>query len=203
MCSRLSRADIYIVIDLSNSIPSLLNYLNPAGQTTTTMTDDEAIQRLTDAFWQLRMNGADWLAKWTCTAGIITTQVNPGTGFPFLIPPAWYTDNGIDPNMAIVQAICLFAAYQAIVAQMLNVKTQFAARAGAVSIETQQSATTLQAVLKALKDQVNVVQIRLTDLGFTEVAVFDSVIHQTDMIAEDMGWFVRGGYWNDGGRSMV
>lgn len=191
------------MIDLSNSIPSLLNYLNPAGQTVVTMTESEAVQRLTDAFWTLRLSGADWLAAWTCVGGIISAQTNPGTGLPLYIPPAWYTDNGTDPNMAIVQAICLFAAYQAIQAQMLNVKTQFAARAGAVSYEAQQSATTLQAVLRSLTAQVDIVLTRLTDLGFTEVGIFDTVIHQSDAIAEDLSWFVRGGYYDNGGRSMV
>jgi hypothetical protein len=190
------------MIDLSESIPSFLNYVNPLGQTLFTPSDAEVVQRLTDAFWTMRLFGADWLANWTCSDGIITPQTSPPnsgyvTGY---IPVGWYTDtaNATDVSQAIVQGICLFAALQAVNAQLLNLKTSLSVKAGPVSFESAQSTTVLTVVQKSLTAQVDIVMTRLTDLGFTDVGVFDAVMENTRAIENDMTWFVRGSYAGGG-----
>ncbi len=191
-----------MAVDLTDAIPSFLNYLNPVGQSLYNPSTTESLQRLTDAFWTLRLSGLDFLNQWTCSEGLITPQGNPSGPPNRYIPPQWYTDiaNSTDPGQEIVQAICLFAAYQALNAQLMNLKTQFSARAGAVAYESQQSSAMLVAVQKAFKAQIDIVLTRLSDLGFTVVGVTDSVIQMSEIISEGGMGFTRGSYYDNGGR---
>lgn len=186
--------------NLANAIPSFLNYINPPGQTVYTMTDTEALSRLTDAFWTMRMNGVDFLVGWTCSNGIIKPQTNPSGGAPGYIPQYWYIDQEGSVNLGqeVVQAICLYAAMIAINAIVLNTKTQFAARSGGTSYEQQQSSSMLQTVLNTIKDQVRIVLTRLSDLGFTEVGVFDAVMQETAGIDFGSTQWVGGGSMGGG-----
>ena len=186
-------------VDLSNYLPSFQYQINPPGQTLITLTDDEAIQRLVDGFWSLRLAGVDFLSAYTCTDdGIITPQsANVATTY---LPTAWYTDDGsTDLGREVVQAIILFAGLRCVQTQYMNLKTMVRSQAGNVSFETQQSATVLLAVLKSIIAEVDIVLTRFSDLGSTTVTVLDSVINNTINVMDGDTWWIRGSYGNERG----
>ena len=192
------------MIDLSDTaIGSLQNFLNPAGQSVVVMTDAQALSRLFDAFWWLRMAGMDILSSWTCdTDGIITPQPNPPQWtFGQDVPTGWYTDTqgATDLGQEIVMAIVVVAAHHAIVAQLSQLQTSLSVKAGPVSYEVQQSSTMMLGVLKNIQNQVALILKRLSDLGFTTEAVFDAVLTNTQAIENDVASWSRGGYADMGG----
>ena len=144
-----------MTVDLSDPQYStrFLNYINGPGASTFSPSSTEIVGRLVSGFWQLRMSGADWLGMWTCNEdGIITQQTNAPTDWTTtgVIPRSWYTDTqgAVDPGQEIIEAICLYAARQAVVANLLSVQSQFSVKAGNVSYEAAQSATLLRDVLR-------------------------------------------------------
>jgi hypothetical protein len=150
------------------------------------------------------MSGADWLAMWTCSEdGLITLQTNAVSDFTTrgVIPVSWYTDTtgAIVPGQEIIEAICLYAARQAVVANFMSVQSQLSLKSGGVSYEAVQSATLLRDVLQTINDQIRIVIMRLTDLGFTDVKVFDAVMLNTQAIIDGSSEWLSGGYPSMGG----
>jgi hypothetical protein len=195
-----------VSVDLSDTqyATRFLNYINGPGATTFAPSETEIVGRLVSGFWQLRMSGADWMAVWTCSEdGLITQQTNAVMDFTTrgVIPISWYTDTqgAINPGQEIIEAICLYAARQAVVANLLSVQSQLSVKAGNVSYEAVQSATLLRDVLQTINDQIMIVIRRLTDLGFTDVKVLDAVMLNTQSILDGSSEWVSGGWPSMGG----
>jgi hypothetical protein len=188
-----------MAVNLGDRITDLLQELNPPGQTLVTMTDDEALSRLVYAFWDMRLAGVDFLANYTCSDGGIITPTggaSPGTSGTY-IPGYWYTDSSGDLGREVQAAIVLFAGWRALLTQYQNLKTMTRSQAGNVSFETQQSATVLQSVLKAVTAKIDIVLTRFSDLGSTTVTVLDSVIDATINVLDGDSWWIRGSYGDD------
>lgn len=190
-----------MAVDLADYIPSFLLEVNPPGQSVITMSQSEALQRLIDAYWELRIFGVDILGAFMCdNDGIIEPLSNTavanssGLYFGFQIPASWYTDNGgVDLGREVIQAIILTAGYRAALTTSANLATMVRSQAGNVSFETAKSATMMQAVLKNLMAKLDIVLTRLSDLGTTAVSVYDSIIQKTDNINQGIDeWWIRG-----------
>lgn len=188
-----------MAVSLSDYIPSFLLEVNPPGQSVVTMSNSEALQRLIDAYWELRIFGVDILGAFSCdNDGIIEpiSGANGGSGlyYGFQIPSSWYTDDGtVDLGREVIQAIILCAGYRAALTSSQNLSTMVRSQAGNVSFETAKSAQMMQAVLKNLMAKLDIVLTRLSDLGTTAVSVYDSIIQKTDNINQGIDeWWVRG-----------
>lgn len=186
-----------MTVSLSNYITNFQYEINPPGQNLyPNMSNGEALQRLIDAFWSMRLSGLDILAQWTCDSqGNITPQTNPpnwsSTGGSY-IPVGWYTDDASgDIGREIIQAIILFAHLKVLVAVMEKTPISTSNRAGPVESSTQYSAQVYQAALKTVMSQIDIVLTRLSDLGSTNVEVLDAVIDSTCSISYGDTWFVR------------
>jgi hypothetical protein len=190
------------VISLYDYTQSLQYEISPPGTNAyPAMTDDEAVQRLIKAFWELRLYGLDFLQGFTCdTDGNINPQAssvtpNYGTGYgygSFLIPPGWYQDDGsYDLGTEVVEAIVLFAAYQIAIINAQNLSSLVKSQAGSVSYEVQHSAQVQMTVLASLKSKTNLVLTRLSDLGTTSVMVVDQVMEKLCAEAQYNAIWVR------------
>lgn len=178
-------------------VPSLLYEVNPPGQTLITMSDTEAVNRLADGFWELRLFGADFLAGFSCDDnGIISAIANaPSSIYAQAIPVIFYSDDG-SPELGreILQLIVLFAGYRIALTTFANLNTSTMAKAGAVEASSAKSATLLVTVIKALKNKIDMALTRLSDLGMTTVQVFDAVMSANDNLAAGNQFFTGADY---------
>lgn len=184
-------------VDLSNLIPSLNYEINPPGQTVISMSDTEALNRLIDSWWELRLAGIDILANFTCDDnGIVSVLPNaPANIYSQAIPAVFYSDDG-SPELGreIQQLIVLFAGYRITLTTMANLNTSVMAKAGSVESSTAKSATLLVTVIKALKNKIDMALTRLSDLGMTNVAVIDAVMNANDNLLAGNTYFVNADY---------
>jgi hypothetical protein len=184
------------MIDLSDYTASLAYEISPPGQNLyPNMSTTEAVGRMVDAFWEMRLYGLDFLSAWTCSAdGLITPQTNVpmsqyGGG---IVLPGWYEDDGSgDLGREIIQAIVLFAGYRIALTSAQNLNSMVRSQAGSVSYETQKSSQLVQSVLKALTSKIDIVLTRLSDLGSTAVAVLDSVVQREYSEVQGYSWWVE------------
>jgi hypothetical protein len=154
------------MIDLSDYTASLAYEISPPGQNLyPNMSTTEAVGRMVDAFWEMRLYGLDFLSAWTCSAdGLITPQTN--------VPMSQYGGG-----------IALTSAQ--------NLNSMVRSQAGSVSYETQKSSQLVQSVLKALTSKIDIVLTRLSDLGSTAVAVLDSVVQREYSEVQGYSWWVE------------
>ena len=177
-----------MAVNLADYVTSLQYEINPPGQNLyPSMNNTEAVGRLVDAFWELRLSGLDFLAGYDCDiTGVITANSNVGQTVGFNIPADWFTDDGVpDLGREVVQAIVLFAGYRIALTAAQNLATSVRSQAGPVSFETQKSAQLQQQVLKNLVAKIDIVLTRLSDLGTTSVMVLDQVMEKTAAEATD------------------
>lgn len=185
-----------MAVSLAVFLPSFQYEINPPGQNLyPNMSDDEALQRLIDAFWSLRLSGLDFLAGFTCDdGGTISPQnsSNVPQGFQNYIPVAWFEDGTTgDIGREIIQAVLLFAHLKVLVAVMENANTSTTYKAGPVESSVSKSSSVYQAALKAVTSQIDIVLTRLSDLGSTNVTVLDAVIDSTMAISTGDQWWTR------------
>jgi hypothetical protein len=188
-----------MAVDLSNYFKTLEYEINPPGTTVYTMSQSEMLQRLIDAFWELRIYGVDILAAFSCDDNGIIAPLSSGVSsfgnyMGFQIPASWYSDDGsVDLGREVIQAIVITAGYRIALTNSQNLATMVRSQAGNVSYETQKSAQMQQAVLKNLMAKLDIVLTRLSDLGTTAVSVYDSIIQKTDNITYGIDeWWVMG-----------
>lgn len=161
-------------VDLGDRVEDLKNELNPPGQDLyPTATDEVWLGKLINAFWNAVLEG------------VITGYVVDDDG---LVSP---TSGTTDMARDIQQVIVLYAAYNAVLMQVLNAKASFRAKAGPTEYETSQSATTLKAALDAARERLNIIIRRLGDLGSVNTAVLDAVVERTYSMAYGEQWWVR------------
>ena len=185
-----------MAVDLGDFLLSFQYEINPPGQNLyPSMTEDESLQRLIDAFWSLRLSGLDFLASFTCDDnGLISPQTTGNTppGLQNYIPVAWFEDGTSgDIGREIVQAILLFAHLKVLVTVMENANTSTTYRAGSVESSVSKSSSIYQAALKTVMSQIDIVLTRLSDLGSTNVMVLDAVIDNTVALCYGDTWWVR------------
>jgi len=124
-----------MAVDLYDHVPSLLREVNPPGiDVFTAATEDDMVGYLSDAFWEASLDG--FVQDWTCDEEGLITPLEVG---------------GEDLPRAQVSLIILYAGIKVLRNRILNLNTQFSAKAGPVEFEQQNSATMLVEQLKQLK----------------------------------------------------
>ncbi len=159
-------------VDLGDLVSSIKLEVNPPGvDLFPEATDEEWADRLANAFWNARIDGM--LAGYVEADGIVTP-----------------TSGDTDMPRDLQQVIVFMAAYSAIFSKLLNTRTSFRAKAGAVEYETQNSATVLKDLADSLKQRYLILLQRLADLGYVGTYVIDAVIARQDALAAGQGWWV-------------
>lgn len=185
-----------MAISLYDYVDSLRRELNPPGaELYPNMTDDEAVGRMSDQFWHLRLSGLDFLANWTCDDfGNIIPQANaPIANLPnSMLPQGWYLDDASgNLGREIIQAIILFTAYHVCLTNLQANPTRTSYKAGPVEATTEFSATVYQAAERALHARINIVLSRLSDLGATSVTTLDAVMDATANLRTGVSYWTR------------
>lgn len=167
-----------MAVELADLIDSLKREVNPPGTDLyPNATDDDWLGHLADAFWEARIMGFQPLIGFTVDPDAFT--VDPITvGQP-------------DLTRDFQQLIVLYAGYRITLTQFQNLNARFHAKAGPVEIEVEKSANTLKAVLDAIKQRIDIVLTRLSDVGGTSVEILDAIIENTYTIATRGQWWVR------------
>lgn len=165
-----------MAVDISELIDPLKARVNPPGADLfPNATDDDWILRLTNAFWDARLNGITSFMVFTEADGSITPL----------------EDGDDDMSRTLQQLIVVYAAWRVVLAKYTDIKTQFRAKAGPVEYEKQQSATVLKAVLDALRTEIDQINDNLSEYGGSDAIVFDALIErETSMTYGDV-WWVR------------
>lgn len=152
-------------VDLSDLVEFVRVEVSPPGSDLfTSATDDHWLMALRNAFWSVRMEGM--LAGYTEADGLVD-PINVGDE---------------DLTRDLQQLIVLYAAVQAVMNQLRDLKTSFRAKAGPVEFETQQSAQVLREILLDLRGRRNWMLGRLSDLGVIPTYYIDAVAARQDSI---------------------
>lgn len=162
-----------MAVDLSDLVPSLEREIQPPGTDLyPNVADAVWVGHLSDAFWEGRLHGL--FAGYAESDGLVS-------------PTSGTTDMSRD----LQQLVVLYAGYRITLASYVNLNSSFRAVAGPVEYETQKSAQVLRAVLDALKERIGIALGRLSDLGGSSVAVFDSVVERSYSLAVGATTWVR------------
>ncbi len=159
-------------VDLGDLVASIKLEVSPPGvDLFPEATDEEWTDRLANAFWNARIDGM--LTGYVEADGLIT-------------PTSGTTDMPRD----LQQVIVFMAAYNAIYLKLLNTRTSFRAKAGAVEYETQNSATVLKDLSDSLRQRYLILLQRLADLGYVDTYVIDAVVARDSSLADRTTWWV-------------
>jgi hypothetical protein len=163
-----------VSVDLGELIEPLRGRVNPPGTDLfPSATDDDWLVRLTNAFWDARLNGISSFMPFTESGGAISPL----------------EDGDDDMSRTLQQLIVVYAAWRVVLARYTDIKTQFRAKAGPVEYEKQQSATVLKAVLDALRSEIDEINDNLSEYGGSDAVVFDALIErETSMTYGDVWW---------------
>jgi hypothetical protein len=162
-----------MAVDLGDLVEFIKVEVNPPGvDLFPTATDDEWLTRLRNAFWTARMDG--FFPSFTEADG----SVLPLTAGP-------------DMDRELQQVIVFLAGYTAVMNELRNKRASFRAKAGAAEFETTQAATVLTAQSQALREQLQRILFRLSDMGVTPVEVIDSLVARTESLGAGITSWVR------------
>ena len=127
-----------MAVDVADFVDSLKREVRPPGSALySSVTPEEWIGYLTDAFWEARLDG------------FLSGFVVEGTGTVAEFVPS--TPGGPEITAADVALVILYAGIKVLRNQILNMNSTFKAKAGAVEFEQQSSATALAEMLKQLR----------------------------------------------------
>lgn len=164
-----------MAVDLGDLIDSLQREINPPGENLyPDATENDWVGHLADAFWEARLHGM--LGGYIVDAAFTIQPQNAGAP---------------DMTRDLQQLIVLYAGFRITLTELKNTQASFQAQAGAVQIEVTKASNVLKSVLDAIRSRIDIVLRRLSDVGTTNVEVFDLVIEQTYAIATRQEWFVR------------
>lgn len=158
-------------VDLTDLVEPLKREMSPPGTDLfADASDDEWLGQLEDSFWEAKLFG--FFKGYTQNDG----TVSPVTGT---------TDLPRDQQALII----LFAGARCLRNELKNINTLFKASAGAVSFETQNSATLLLAILKDLRSKVDLALAALGTINSTTVAYVDSLYgREESLYYGDITW---------------
>jgi hypothetical protein len=198
-----------IVADLSQYTANLqrevMDPSTPASTQFTSLTDDDWVGHLADAFWEARLDGV--LHGYTCDDNgiiyLVGTVVAAGSASATALGPADPTQQyAVSTNMSwsadgqareMVQLIILYASFRILRNTMRSLRTAFSASAGPARFEYQQSASLLTEIMKDVVNRRNLILARLSDLGTTMVSVIDSVMSRDEAYLADSTYWVASG----------
>jgi hypothetical protein len=144
-----------MAIDLADYAPSLRREVTPLGTTMfAAVTDNDLTAYLTDAFWEARLDG--FLTGYAADEDGVVTPTSGST----------------DLSLAGVALVVMYAGIRVMRTQILNMGTDFRAKAGPVEFEKQNSAIMLREMLKQLYDRRTLLIER--SLAMTDVHLVDA-----------------------------
>lgn len=146
-----------MAVDLIDYVPSLKREIQPPGvELFASVTNDEWVGYLADAFWEARLDG--FLVGYATDED--GTAIEPLTGTTEI------------PRQQIA-LIVLYAGIRVLRNKILNTKTMFRGKAGPTEFEQQTSATMLAEMLKQLKETKDRILVELDEFA-TGVHVLDA-----------------------------
>lgn len=164
-------------VDLSKFTAQVQTEVSPPGSNLFgDATDNDWLNALINGFWNARLDG--FMHPWTenidgDSVGIIDPNQAGGRDLP----------------REFVQLIIFYAALTSIRGLMTNIKTQFKAQAGSVSVEQQQSANILRDVYADLVNRRQELYRVLSDQGFVRIGYMDAVA------ARDLSFVDHDTFW--------
>lgn len=160
-------------VDLADLVEFLKVEVNPPGQDLFPDTlDAEWETRLANAFWNARLDGM--LSTYVESDGAIS----PVTGTT-------------EMSRELQQVIVFLAGYAALMQRLSAIRTKLRAKAGPVEFETENSATVLHDQGMALRDRLNRILWRLSDIGVVPDYVIDAVQARADSFASGIQSWIR------------
>jgi hypothetical protein len=162
-------------VDLADLVPDLEAEINPPGSDEyPNATTDDMVNRLRNAFWEARLQGA--FPGYSETDGIVTSSNGAG-----------------DLPREHQQLIIILAGLNIAIADYRHVESVLRSKAGPVEYETQRSATLLKTVIETLRAKLaHALVASIEGPGDTgNTAVFDAVIVRTESITAGTTWWVR------------
>jgi hypothetical protein len=158
-------------VELSTLVPVLRLEVNEPGSEDISISDDEGIERLSSAFWEIRFLGM--LTAFTEASG----EISPNSGTT-------------EMTRDLQQIIVLVAGIKIVEMKLLNILTTFKASAGPTEFETQRSAQVLRAVLDNLNNKLKIAINRLSDIGGATASFYiDALSAQHDsLVLGDIFW---------------
>jgi hypothetical protein len=197
------------VANLSNYTANLqrevMDPSNAANTQFTTLTDDDWLGHLADAFWEARLDGV--LKGFTCDDnGVIYTTdtvVPVGSASATALGPAdptqpyassqamsWSADG---QAREMVQLVIMYASFRILRNMLRAIRTAFSAAAGPTRFEYQQSASLLTEIMKDIMNRRNLILARLSDLGTTPVSVIDSIMARDESLMTMLTYWTASG----------
>ena len=144
-----------MTVDLADFVDSLRREITPLGTTLFASTNDDTLAaHLVDAFWEAKLDG--FLEGYSSDEdGLVT-----GT-------------SGDLPRSGVALVV-LYAGIRILRNRILNLNTQFRAKAGPAEFEQQNSATVLAEMLRQLRGVKDRLMVNQAGYGNTDVEVFDA-----------------------------
>lgn len=149
------RRAVAIAVDLADYVPTLRREVTPPGSTTfVSVPDDVFAGYLSDAFWEVRLDG--FVEPFVCDVdGIIVPATDPQA----LAGDAEFTPSAFDPAVDIgreqIALVCLYAGIKIIRNRLLEQPSKTRAKAGPVEFEQDYSANLMIEMLKELTAMKN------------------------------------------------
>lgn len=138
-----------MAVDLADYVPVLRREVTPPGSTTfATVTDPVMEGYLLDAFWEARLDG--FLQEWTASGTGVVTPLDAGKP---------------DIPREQIALVVLYAGLKILRNQLISQTSRFSAKAGPVSIETENSAmlmTEMARQLAAVRERLLAVDVDMT-----------------------------------------
>jgi len=157
-----------MAVDLGDLTELLLAEVDAPGENSfPDATDDDWLNNLRSAYWEIVLDGIIPPNKYTESDGIIT-PTDP---------------DGEDLARDLQQLVVFYAGVRIIRNKLRVMNTTFRSKAGPVEFETQQSANVLRAILDELVRKRNIVLERLSDMGVADTHYIDMVLERNDALA--------------------
>lgn len=157
-----------MAVDLEDLVPALRVELGTTTDSTTAL-----VTRLSNAFWEARLNG-------------LFTDYREEDGL--IVPISGTEDLGRDYQQLLV----LYAAYAAMLTDFRNAQSQFSAKAGPVEYSTQRSVGVMKELLTAMRIRLQMVVDLIAADSASTAYIVDAMIARTEAMAGGDAWWVRG-----------
>lgn len=156
-----------MAVDLEDLVPALRVEMG-----TTTGTTADLVQRLSNAFWEARLNG-------------LFKNYSEEDG---LVVPISGTD---DLGREYQQLVVLYAAYSSMLSDFRNAQAQFSAKAGPVEYSTTRSVTVMRDLLAAMKLRLSEIVALIAADSASAAYAIDALIARTESMALGETWWVK------------
>jgi hypothetical protein len=164
-----------MAVDLSDFVSTVRREVTPPGSTTfSTVSDDVFVGYLSDAFWEVKLDG--FIEPYVCDPnGIIipagsSDAANIALGFQ---PTAF--DPTVDMGRDQVALVCLYAGIKIIRNKLLEQTSRVRAKAGPVEFEQDYSANLLIEMLKELQTiRARLLFLRAEDMQVSLIDAFSA-----------------------------